>query len=152
MYKTNPEIDPTMCLVANKSLFRYVFALHKPIALNLPNVDKSKLAESAFIKFCDKHVKKIYWFFIIVPLILLPFKWFVILRIYVPFLLLIMARFHDYYFHGSIRGKDNLVLFAIYGGGGLHVQHHEKWIDDLYGTNFTKWFNLGWYYRILLFK
>ncbi len=152
MYKTNPEVDPTMQLVANKSLFRYVFALHRPIALQIPNVDKSKLSESKFVQFCDRHIKKIYWFFIIVPLIALPFKWFVILRIYVPWLLLVMSRFHDYYFHGSIQGKDNLVLFAMYGGGGLHVQHHDKWLNDLYGTDFTKWLNLGWYYRLLFFK
>jgi hypothetical protein len=152
MYKTNPEQDPTMQLVANKSLFRYLFSLHKPVALSIPNVDKSDLSEYWLVKFCDQHSMKIYWAFIIVPFLLLPLKWFVILRVYVPWMIHIMAKFHDYYFHGSIQGNDNIILFMMYGGGGLHVQHHDKWLNDLYGTKFTRWFNLGWYYRLLFFK
>lgn len=149
----DPEKDPTQRRMKGVPIWRYLFGFYTPVALELPEIKCNILTESRWAKYLDKHYRKIYLFYLLVCLIILPWPWFITICIYVPWIGAILFYLHDQIYHGSsIKSKDRPWLLPIYSSAAWHIKHHENYRVWYHGPGIWKWLNLSWYYQLLFFK
>jgi hypothetical protein len=147
-----PKLDPTYQKMQGVPLLRYILSFHKPKEQNIPNLEFSLVEKDKFIKYCDIHYKKIWIGYIILSFMFLPLEWFATLNIFIPWISTCVANWHDYYFHGPIKGKDSNLLSVMIGTSAWHIHHHNDWTKEYYGNGIWKYLNPAWYYRIIFFK
>jgi hypothetical protein len=145
------DVDPTCQKLEGLSLFRYLFSLHKPVAQNIPEVTNSILETNRLVRILDAHSRKLYFASIIVLWAILPFAWFFIAAVYVPWTIMIIANYHDYFFHGPMQGQDRSILTLIFSCQAWHIEHHTHWHTEYYGPGYWYLINPTWYYRKLFF-
>jgi hypothetical protein len=148
---TDPSLDPTQQKLKDKTLFRYLFSLHKPVSQNISIIDVSLLEKEPMIKSVDKYGKFVYSCILISLFVIFPFKWFFAVAIYFPCIILLLSNYHDYYFHGPLKGKDKNYLTVLFSTQAWHIEHHERWREEYYGPGYWYLINPGWYFRKLFF-
>lgn len=144
--------DPTQRKMKNVPIWRYVFGFLKPVAFKVPPIKCNILTESRWAKHLDRHCRKIYWAYVVICLIILPWPWFVVVCIYTPWLGAILFNLHDHIYHGNIIAKDRNWLLLLYSSAAWHVKHHEHYRSWYHGPGIWKWLNLSWYYQLALFN
>lgn len=147
----DPNCDPTQQKLKDKSLFRYLFGLHKPVAQTIPSIEISLLETEPVIKYLDKYGRVLYTCILVSLFLILPFTWFFAVAVYFPCFMTVCANFHDYYFHGPLHGKDKNYLTLLFSTQAWHIEHHLRWHDEYYGPGYWCLMNPSWYFRKLLF-
>ena len=148
-----PDKDPTVQKMKGLSYIRYVLGWQMPVLQDVISVENSILKSSKLVQWLDKNQRVLYWIHMLVLFALLPLPWFMVVAIYFPWTMMIVASSHDYYFHGPVKGKDSSWLVPLFSAGAWHVHHHDYWKEgEYYGPGLWCWINPGWYFRLLLFK
>ena len=148
----NAEVDPTQQKLKNRGLFEYLFALHSPVAQNIPVREVSLLENEPVIKFFDQHSKLVYFATLVMAFAILPMTWFLAVAIYFPCINTVLGNYHDFYFHGPMQGQDKNLLTTVYGTQAWHIAHHQSWREEYYGPGWWFLINPTWYYRQLFFE
>lgn len=147
----NPSTDPVRIKMGELGFWKYFFSIQPPVTLDLIKVD-SKLLQQAWVKYLDKHYRTVYVIFNFLLFILVPLPWFIVIAIIHPWLWTNLYKWHDYYFHGPFKGKDNWLLFPFFAQSAWHIEHHTTWTKEHYGNKFWKYANIAYYVRLLCFK
>lgn len=148
----NPDQDPIQQKMSKVSIWRYVFGFQEPVSVNIPPKQNVLLENNQWVRLFDTHVLAIYLTYVIVMFIVLPVPWFFIICIYVPWISMLVANFHDHLFHGQFGSQDHNWYLPVFGNAAWHCKHHEEFHTAYYGPGQWKWVNLLWYYQLLLFK
>lgn len=148
----DPAIDPVQQKMALTSKWRYLFGLTVPLDVDVPPRKNMLLENNQWVKMFDAHVSKIFLTYIILMFIVLPLPWFFVFCIYPYWLIMMLFNLHDQLFHGKNKDPDSAWYLPIYGNAAWHIKHHEEYKIEYYGPGMWRWFNLSWYYRLLLFK
>ena len=150
----NVDKDPTARKLKDTTWWEYLLEINVSSKhLSLP-VYATPTLDGKLIQLHEKHCKTIWYSWIAMTIIFMPWWMFMVVSIYPKVYGLFLSRFHDYYFHGGKNeGKDSAWLLPLYGSASWHIKHHKSWRNSFYGfTKFEKYLNLGWYFNNIFFK
>ena len=133
-------------------VWRHVFGFDRPVAIELDTVKNSLLTDNRFVKLMDPYARHIHYTCILLMFIFLPWAWFVIFAVYIPWLAFIASNFHDELFHGELQTEDNSFYMPFFSNGAWHLKHHREYAYNYYGPCIIPKLNPSWYFQKLFFN